>query len=146
MKEMSKHLSFHGTISREEAELILKKHGGNCSLTRYSNGTHVLSVMDITNEDRPVLQHFKLCIHATNKSVCCEIDGSGKKFGDVSKMLDFYKDHSINYAITSVGALIKAGRPSLMRTDTDGKSYDFPNGDAVEVLFEGASKVSFTGV
>lgn len=95
--------------------------------------------MDITNE---VLQHFKLSIHTANGYLCCEIDGSGKIFEDVTKMLDFYKDHPINYTITSVGVCIKAGRPPLIRTYTDGPINDsestchrMPNG-TVELVLE----------
>ena len=114
---MKGHPSFCGTISTEEAELLLRKRKCNCYLTRYDNGKHILSVMAVSKEDGRTFQHFQLMTHSQN---CCykyEIDGSGKKFDKVSMLLEFYQCNPLNYIVTSIG---ECGSYYRDRSDTDG--------------------------
>lgn len=80
MRDMKKHHSFHGTISKQVVESLLKHRGSNGYLTRYSSSTHdhMLSVMVATKESKPVLEHFKIdIIYGDNQYA---IHGSEEKF------------------------------------------------------------------
>lgn len=107
---MIEHLSFHGDLSREEAESRLKQHNSNCYLTRYnaSTHTHVLSVMATRKESTPVFQHFQINIHNAKGYNQYELDGSEEKFDAISKLLDFYQNEPVNYTIIGIGEPIQA--------------------------------------
>lgn len=122
--EMKGHPSFHGTISREEAELQLKKHKSNCFLTRYDNGVHILTVMAVLKEDGRVFQHFQLKTHCQNGCYQFEVDGSGNRFDKVSALLDFYKCNPLNYTIDHIGKCITMGPYYRDRSDTDSGEVD----------------------
>lgn len=78
------HPSYHGAVTHKEAEARLRKHGGNCYLTRYSTGrnTFVLSVMK-SNEN---IRHFD--VNITTET--CEINGTNLPFSDIFQLLVFY--------------------------------------------------------
>ena len=89
-----------------EAEEKLKQHGGNCYLIRYSdaNEVYVLSVMRRINKEEPISAHFKLNIIKGNpEGNIYEIEGTEKKFDDLSQLLLYYHSYPIDHRIKGIG-------------------------------------------
>ena len=108
MSAMSKHPSFHGSITRVDATTLLLQKGKKCYLTRYSDyhKTCVISVLR-TTEDGELLQHFKLDIIAQEETTTYEISSTTKRFNSISTLLDYYQKHPINRNIDSFGECVE---------------------------------------
>lgn len=117
MTEMQKHPSFHGVVSKNDAELLLMHHSGDCYLTRYNatKCTHVLSVKVTreVDEDGPILQHFQLVTHSESGHSQYKVAGSEKYFDSISMLLDYYQRNPLNYIVAGIGDYIKQD-PNLM--------------------------------
>lgn len=104
--QITKHSSYHGTISNKVAEFMLKKQeSDNCYLTRYWEHESAYSISVLS---RTVVQHFILNIsNAQNGCTLYEIEGTEEKFSDISALLSFYQRTPINRIIDSIGEEVK---------------------------------------
>ena len=93
------HACYHRAISGEEGEKRLKKHGGNCYLTRYSEiqKCYILTVYDST---KPVTKHFEIKkSHGKYK-----IRGKDMTFSSIQQLLEYYEhDNEFDPALSSIG-------------------------------------------
>lgn len=111
MKEKFSTSSFHGALNAEEAKIRLVKQDNHCSyLTRYSESMekHILSVL-IQKEDEDVFQNFHIKVeHNQVGDTTFEIDGTGKKHDSIEELLQYYKDHPLNYRIERIGTEVSS--------------------------------------
>ena len=99
IKAINEHPSYHGVMTNEEAEAILKKEDSNCYLLRYSRATksYMLSVM-ISQDSNPVelihlVVNIKKKIEQPSKSKY-ELKGTDKRYEHISDLLDHYMNSS----------------------------------------------------
>ena len=90
------------------AEQKLSRHGGgNCYLIRYSEGRKdfMVSVMrrNIQNTSQPTYQHFILNVTKEDGHNIYEIEGSKKKFMDISSLFEFYETNPLTPSMTTIG-------------------------------------------
>ena len=103
-KEMlPKHNPYQGQISKEEAERRLKKRGGHCYLTRYSENktSYILSVYKEQRSLKPIIQHFKITIIKSSGKL--HIEGTDIYFNKIQELLNYYEKNPITPALSSIG-------------------------------------------
>ena len=101
-KILKEHAAYHQAINGEEAERRLKKCGGHCYLTRYSNAQecYVLSVHEHQRHSKPTICHFKIVIEDNGEH---RIDGKVIVFQDIQSLLGHYEQERIDPALRSIG-------------------------------------------
>ena len=94
--------SYHKTITGEEAEQRLARHGGHCYLTRYSRmrDCYVLSVYEFRKYLKPETDHFEIVVEANGKQ---RIKGKSTSFDTIQQLLEHYRQNRINPAFRSIG-------------------------------------------
>ena len=111
---MKSHKSYHGKITGTEAELLLKRNGGNCYLTRFSENheRYILSVMIMGN-----LMHYE--IHIDNIEKKYGIDETDNEFNTVNEMLTFYESNPLSPGIENIGrcCLSEEARENLRKQE-----------------------------
>ena len=101
-------------MTKEQAEGHLRKRLTNCYLIRYSEGEQqfVISVMR-RDDDNPIptIEHYKLNITKEGDQSVYEIEGTEKKFTDISSLLEFYKKNPLTSSKCTIGiACIKQSK------------------------------------
>ena len=105
IEEIAQQEGYWGAMTGAMAELKLRRHGrGDCYLIRYSERQNlfVVPVMrrNIQNMSQPTYHHFKLNVA---KEDGYEIEGSEKKFKDISLLLEHYKTNPLTYTKCTIG-------------------------------------------
>ena len=95
--------SYHGEMKASEAIRILKKHGGDCYLTRYSPTNHYY-VLTVLRKEKS--ENFRL--ESDKNSKAFKIVGSGKKCNDLRKLLKFYRKKPINHTFNGIGDYVQS--------------------------------------
>ena len=105
--------SFHGAMTKKEAELTLENHGGNrCYLTRYCTikKSYYLSVMT-KQEEQYKHDHFVLKVeHYSPHNI--NIEGTEKQFNKISDLLEFYESNPVNFEVSNIGIEVQNRRIS----------------------------------
>jgi hypothetical protein len=106
---MDNHPSFCGDLKSSDAETMLKRHGGNCYLTRYSRFQKKLRISVQRKLGRKlVIQHMNLSIEKANdEEFRYEIEGTEKIFNSIYYLLDYYQNQKINNTIDGIGHCYK---------------------------------------
>ena len=84
----------------KEAEDMLKEHDRDHYLTRYSEARSKY-VLTIKRRDQVV--NFDLGIETGEHGVLYEIVGTEVKFGELRKLLDFYRNNPVSHKIRGIG-------------------------------------------
>ena len=92
--------SYHGVMKGKEAEDMLKEHDRDHYLTRYSEARSKY-VLTIKRRDQVV--NFDLGIETGEHGVLYEIVGTDVKFGELRKLLDFYRNNPVSHQIRGIG-------------------------------------------
>ena len=97
---MGEHSSYHQSIPGDEAERRLRRFGGHCYLTRYSE-TRKCYVLSVFENQKPysVVRHFKII----KKDGKFNIYGKSTTFDDLQSMLTHYEQNRIDPALRSIG-------------------------------------------
>ena len=109
LQAISKLRCYCGAITGKQAEKKLREHKKDCYLIRYSEvrGFYVLTVAVRGKEgEEMITKHFKLNIAAKADPLSClyEIEGTKKKFDNISKLLEFYENNALSYTLSSIGS------------------------------------------
>ena len=102
LRKITEHPSYHGAVTGSVAESILRNHGGNCFLTRYSEDKSCYR-LSVIKEGR--VQHFQL-LHSFGHATY-EIEGAGITFDDINDLLAHYQSHPLDYAIETIGVCVE---------------------------------------
>lgn len=99
--------SYHGAMTGRDAERKLMELGGDHYLTRYSEKRkeYVLTVLrkgNLVNFD------FGINTYQDNIYVQYEIIGSEIKFGDLRKLLNFYRKNPVSHEIDGIGDYLES--------------------------------------
>ena len=98
------HPSFTGPMNGKQAEHKLKQRGGNCYLLRHSEAHKRFKISVLSTEGIDTLfQHFKIRITTNEDQREYEIEGTTKKFDDISELLVYYEKNPVNSKISSIG-------------------------------------------
>ena len=92
-------------MTSKQAEQTLANKEGDCYFIRFSN-THkkyMLSVSKKSVDDTVIFRHFPIDI--ANKFDLCEyeIEGSEKKFDDITELLHYYEENPLTDEIENLG-------------------------------------------
>ena len=93
------HPSFHGVMTAEEAEKVLKKHSATCFLTRYSKDKSCFRLSVITKK---VIQHFSILMEER----IYEVKGAEMKFDDIHELLSFYENTPLTFEVMGIGKCV----------------------------------------
>jgi hypothetical protein len=97
---IGEHPSYHQAITGDEAELRLRRFGGHCFLTRYSEKKKHYILSTFKNlKPTPVIRHFKII----KKHGRVHIEGIVKTHDDLQALLTYYQEHRVNPAVKSIG-------------------------------------------
>lgn len=100
-----KSLSFHGAMTRTEAELTLEKNGSNdCYLTRYDDT--IKSCFLTVKTKGNGYKHFAIDISKKQSSIQYELIGTSKVYATISDLLNFYEKNPINFQVFSIGEAV----------------------------------------
>lgn len=100
--------SFHGAMTKKEAELILEQNGNNrCYLVRYcpTEQAHFLSVMTKFKEGQKH-HHFELEVTSSYHEKL-KIKGMKIKFKNISQLLEHYKKNPVDYEVSNIGVEVQ---------------------------------------
>ena len=112
VKDIKDHPSYHGAMTGNQAELKLRKYGGNCYLLRYSekHKAFVLSVLarndDEDEEELDEAFHANFTLKITKKDdgeKIYEIEGSEAHFESIYELLECYSTTPLSPTVTSIG-------------------------------------------
>ena len=106
IREITQQRGYWGVMTGAVAEMKLRRHGGNCYLIRYSDSKqhHILSVMTRDAQQlTPVPYHFKLNITQEDDHNEYEIEGTERKFIDISSLLEFYRHNPLTHSSCTIG-------------------------------------------
>lgn len=97
--EISRHPSYHGTMSSARAEEKLKDQGiSNCYLTRYCEEMESYTI-SVLSESR--IEHYILNICKCNGVTFYEIDGTENPFDSICELLEFYQNCPVSRKLDS---------------------------------------------
>ena len=94
------HASYHRAITGEEGEKRLKKHGGSCYLTRYSESQECYILTVYESASNPVKKHFAIEKSDTGEH---KIRGKSMTFSGIQQLLEYYEQNTIDPALRSIG-------------------------------------------
>ena len=99
---LPKHEEYHFQISSKVAERRLKKRGGHCYLTRYSESqqSYILSVYKKESLLRHIIEHYRILI---SNSGSLKIEGKDMEFYNIQHLLNYYENNPITPALSSIG-------------------------------------------
>lgn len=123
LEEIHKHTSYHGVMTKIDAEAKLRQHNGcnQCYLTRYSYRKKVFRLSVMWRKDRsdtePMFKHFKLNIVKQDGEKRYEIEGTQKNFTDIVELLKYYQEYPISLEVYSIGDPIESPKPHFDETD-----------------------------
>ena len=112
--EALEHPSYHGYMTKQEAEARLNQFRVNCYLTRYNDTkrSYILSVLTGAKGVSSAREIFHFEIKVTvDMDKKYEIEGTGLEFTSVSELLSFYETDSLNIRIKKIGRCIKKELP-----------------------------------
>lgn len=109
LEEVENHPTFHGPLTRQRAEEMLKEQDKNCHLTRFSieRHTYILSVMNKKRWHKTALEHFDIEANKLNNTVFYRLKGYGEKKGSFSELLGYYQNARISRKISGIGSGIQ---------------------------------------
>lgn len=105
LQGFSKDPSYHGVMKGRDAEWKLREHDGERYLTRYSEARSKY-VLTIKRRDQVV--NFDLGIDTGECGVLYEIVGTEIKFGELRKLLDFYRNNPVSHQIGGIGDYLES--------------------------------------
>lgn len=108
IQALAKLRCYHGVMTGKQAEAKLKQNGDDCYLIRYSEvrEIYVLTVAREGKEgEESITKHFKINISSKSdgQGNLYEIEGSEKKFENVSALLKFYESNAVSPKMCSIG-------------------------------------------
>ena len=96
---MEEHPSYHQCITSEEAKQRLKKHGGCCYLTRYSESQKKYFLNVFKDKPTHTYKHYEIM----KKRRMYWIDGKKKKFRSIKTLLEHYETTRIDTGFPTIG-------------------------------------------
>ena len=98
--------SFHGAMTKKEAELTLENHGSNrCYLTRYCT-TKKLYLLSTMTKQEEGYRHDHFIINIDEEILALE--GTEKKFNEIIELLHFYERNPVNFEISNIGVEVSS--------------------------------------
>ena len=97
---LEEHSSYHQSISGKEAERRLKRHGGLCYLTRYSEAKRSYILTVYQKSPTYAMKHFKIMIDCNGKK---SIEKKQMKFDTVGELLTHYESTRLDPAFRTIG-------------------------------------------
>lgn len=139
IRKISKHPSYHGAIDRKRAEYKLSRRNSNCYLTRYSEDKdqHTLSIRR-RKEEEWIFRNFDIVTTRNDGHVTYEIQGTEEKFDDITDLLSFYKENSLDHHIDAIGEELmnddteKAACETMVKIDSQEKFTEVENAEPTE--------------
>ena len=121
---ISSHSSYHGVMSSEEAESMLKMKNSDCYLTRYSETREKFTLSVCTRKG--IFQNFEIIIEGKHKGESTyEISGTEEKFPGIAALLAFYKKNPLNPHIDEIGEELVSERRMSTQDEKASKLMDF---------------------
>lgn len=122
LKDIHKHASYHGVMTKADAKKKLAQHSGicrHCYLTRYSKSRKVFRLSVMRTKDgryQPQItmffEHFTLkIVKEGNHKNRYEIKGTQAPFSDIIKLLKYYQEHPISLTFSTIGIPVESPNP-----------------------------------
>ena len=99
--------SYHGAMTGKDAERKLRELGGDHYLTRYSEKREMY-VLTVLRKGHLVNFDFNISTFQDKIYVQYEIIGSEIKFGDLRKLLNFYRKNPVTHEINGIGDYLES--------------------------------------
>ena len=104
LKGIVEHPSYHGAITGKEAMVLLKKHGSDCYLLRYSKIQDKFMILVFKRiKGKELCSQFQLIVTEGEDNNRYEIKGAKKEFTSISRLLEHYQCHPISPKINRLG-------------------------------------------
>lgn len=104
--------SYHGQMGESDAIRILEEHGGDCYLTRYSQGNNDYVLTVVRNKKN---ENFKF-----KTDFGFEIVGTGNKFNDLRTLLTHYRKRAISHTFNGIGEHVQSPNFEPPDDESDG--------------------------
>ena len=110
-EEIQRHPSYHGELTKGDAELILKQESSSCYLTRLSLSKDVYIVSVLTKLKllkRKGVAHLKIeTIKNTCGSIAYRLKGCNKTEAEFAALLEYYRCRRINGKVSCIGNFLQ---------------------------------------
>lgn len=103
LRDISKHASYHHTMSEEKAEEKLVEQNKTCYLTRYCATSKEFLLSVYKKGEEHLFANFEINIEKSDGRTTYEIFGAEEKFNSIAEMLNRYKKDIIDPEIGTIG-------------------------------------------
>ena len=97
---IEEHKGYHHEISSKEAEKRLRRKGGHCYLTRYSNTHSCYILSTLQSRPTPTIRHYRI----EKDKQKYRIKGKTLTFDGINELLTYYEENSIDPALINIGS------------------------------------------
>ena len=118
-KNISQHQAYQGLMTSEQAQEKLDDQSGNCYLMRYSK-THKKYMLSVSNKTvEGAVTHYPIKITTEHDFCEYEIEGSAKKFDNISELLLYYEDNPLTDEQEHIGKQYTSHKRAKLAIPTD---------------------------
>ena len=110
-KNIEDHSGYYDTTIKN-AEFVLQNEGENCHLLRYNQKEQKYILSVVWNGH---IKHFHLITSIIHANSMYEIEGAGRKFKDVHKLLKFYKTYPLDKCIQGIGYTLDRNKSTSIK-------------------------------
>ncbi len=113
---MTTHSSYHGKMTGENPEEIMRKMKEPCYLTRFSEN-HNRYVLSLMIKDKKGFEFMHIPLIINDEESKYEIEGTNNPFRSVNNMLGYYEHNNLDPTIPNIGIPCIAENPNEIAQD-----------------------------